>query len=167
MATDVPLEGDWRDDDELAGPVLPHRRVRDTAELDITPMIDVVFLLLIFFLVCSTAAVQSAVELPPARHGGAVSERSAVIITIAAREGPGPARVYLGDGMQGAPLPDDEDEQAARIAEFVESGYFEGKTNVLVKAERKVRNGDVWRVESAIGRAEGVDGLYVGVLEIE
>ena len=38
-------------------------------ELSITPMIDVTFLLLVFFLVCSKVATQDAVDLPPARYG--------------------------------------------------------------------------------------------------
>ena len=69
--------------DEDAGPVIARRPVGETADLDITPMIDITFLLLIFFMVASTSDVQTSVELPPARHGKGVSERDSVIITIA------------------------------------------------------------------------------------
>ncbi|HUT91304.1 MAG TPA: biopolymer transporter ExbD [Thermoguttaceae bacterium] len=152
--------------EEEEGPVLPRRPVSDTAEMDITPMIDITFLLLIFFIVCSTASVQSAVELPPARHGTGVSDRTSVVLTVAERGGPGPALVYLADGKKGKPLSDDEDLRAAEIAQAVEQGMQAGKLTVLVKAERGVKHGDVWRVETAAGRVEGVK-LYVAVLEVE
>jgi len=154
------------DEEEETGPVLPRHPVRDTAEMDITPMIDITFLLLIFFLVCSTANLQTAVELPPARHGTGVSDRSSVIITVAERGGPGPALVFLADGRKGNPLSDDEDLQADEIAQKVEQGLMEGKSTVLVKAEKGVKHGEVWRVETAAGRVEGVK-LHVAVLEID
>ncbi|OHB78713.1 MAG: hypothetical protein A2V98_07195 [Planctomycetes bacterium RBG_16_64_12] len=153
-------------DEEEAGPVLERRPVLDTTEMDITPMIDITFLLLIFFLVCSTANVQTAVELPPARHGTGVSDRTSVVLTVADRGGPGPALVYLGDGKKGKPLSDDEDAQANEIAHAVEQGLEKGKPTVLIKAEKGVKHGDVWRVETAAGRVEGAK-LHVAVLEVE
>jgi biopolymer transport protein ExbD len=159
-AWDEPFE------EEAVGPVLPRRPVKDTAEMDITPMIDITFLLLIFFLVCSTTAVQSAVELPPARHGTGVSDRNAVILTIQDRGKSVPARVFVGDGTGGDHLPDDEDLQADAIVEAVEQGLSEGKTTVLVKAEKGVRHGEMWRVYTAAGRAEA-GTLHVAVLEVE
>ena len=42
----LPDEDDFQDD----APVIPRRPMKDTADMDITPMIDIVFLLLIFFL---------------------------------------------------------------------------------------------------------------------
>jgi biopolymer transport protein ExbD len=154
--------------EEEEGPVLPHRPVADTAEMDITPMIDIVFLLLIFFLVCSTTAVQSAVELPRARHGTGVSDRSSVILTVQDQGKTAPARVYLSDGIdQNSRLPDDPELQAAAITEAVEQGAAQGKTTVLVKAEKGVRQGEMWRVYTAVGRAETSSTLHVAVLEVE
>jgi biopolymer transport protein ExbD len=151
---------------DAAESVLPRRPVQDTAEMDITPMIDITFLLLIFFLVCSTTSSQTAVELPRARHGTGVSDRTSVILTVADRGGKNSALVYLGDGRQGTPLPDDEDLQAAQITQAVEQGLQQGKSTVLIKAEKGVKHGDVWRVETAAGQVEGV-GLYVAVIETE
>ena len=153
-------------DEEDAGPVLARRPVEDTAEMDITPMIDITFLLLIFFLVCSTAAVQSAVELPGARHGTGVSDRNAVILTVQDQGKTSPVRVYVGDGAKGKHLPDDPDLQSDAIAEAVEEGLLAGKTTVLVKAEKGVRHGEMWRVYTAAGRADA-GSLHVAVLEVE
>jgi biopolymer transport protein ExbD len=153
-------------DEEDAGAVLPRHPVEDGAEMDITPMIDITFLLLIFFLVSSTTSAQSALELPPARHGSGVSDRTSVIITVADSGGAGPARVYLGDGRQGKALPEDEDLMAEEIAHAVEQGLESGKMTVLVKAEKGVKHGDAWRVYTAVGQVEDVQ-LHVAVLEIE
>lgn len=153
---------------EEEGPVLPRRRVKDTAELDITPMIDIVFLLLIFFLVASIPDVQIAADLPRARHGEGVNPRTAVIITIAEPDGPGRARVFLSDGKIGTPLPDDPDEQAKLIRQAVEEGFrSEGKSAVLVKAEKRVPYREDARVVDAVASAdvENVQ-LYFAVFEI-
>jgi biopolymer transport protein ExbD len=184
----------WRDPvpEEDERPVLPRRPVRETAEMDITPMIDIVFLLLIFFLVCSTTAVQSPVELPPARYGVGTSERTSTVITIANPGGPGPAPVCIGDGKAGSPLPEASDpdaqdaailqavsgkgitllpndpaEQRELVTRAVSMGYEKlGKSTVLVKAEKGVKHGDVWRVELAAGAVDGIR-LRVAVLEVE
>jgi biopolymer transport protein ExbD len=146
--------------EEDEAPALPRRPVRETADMDITPMIDIVFLLMIFFLVCSTASMRMAVDLPPARHGGGVSEQSSVIITVTEGKAGGPARVYLADGVKGKALdPGDTESIAAYIRK-------ENKPNVLIKAEGKVKHGDVYQVESAADRSGG-SKLHVAVMEAD
>lgn len=49
------------DDDE--GPVLP-RKERPEQEMDMTPMVDVTFLLLIFFMVTAAFSLQKSIEMP-------------------------------------------------------------------------------------------------------
>ena len=108
---------------EDEGALLPKRPIDDSADMDITPMIDITFLLLIFFIVCSTMSASTAVELPDARHGTGVDERNSVIITIDAQgDGQAPA-VYLGDGKAGERLPEDHDTQQDMVFEYVEAVY--------------------------------------------
>ena len=152
--------------EEDLGPVLPRRPVKDSAEMDITPMIDITFLLLIFFLVCSTLAQQTAVELPPARHGSGVDERSSVIITVEPRGVGRPPAVYLGDGTSGSPLDDDHAAQEEMIMEEVEKGLLRGKSNVLIKAAMGVKHGEVSRVAADAARVEGIR-LHMAVFEIQ
>ena len=64
----------------MAAP-MPRKKLEDV-EMDITPMIDITFLLLIFFLVCSTPDQDTAIEMAKARYGRGVGERNSVIITI-------------------------------------------------------------------------------------
>ena len=143
------------------------RRALDTSnELDMTPMIDCTFLLLIFFLVGSTPDMDTAVQLPPARHGVAADPRTSVIVTIAERGGSAPALVYLADGKIGTPLPDDPAAQEAAILQAVEQGHSEGKTGVLVKAERGVKHSDVARAAAVVGQVQGMR-LYLAVLEAD
>jgi biopolymer transport protein ExbD len=150
---------------EDEGALLPRRPVDDSAEMDITPMIDIVFLLLIFFLVCSTLAESTAVELPEARHGTGVDERNSVIITIDARGDGLPPAVYLGDGTSGEMLPDDHDAQRTMILEYVEAGFSPQRPNVVIKASKGVKHGEVSRVSTAAAGVEGIR-MYLAVFEI-
>jgi len=132
--------------------------------MDITPMIDITFLLLIFFIVCSTPDQKSGIELPQARHGKGVGERNSVIITIS-DEGIDSAPVYLADGKTGDSLPKDFDQQAELIREAVEKGRRqEGKENVLIKADRNVASREVARVIKAVSAVEGAK-IHLAVLE--
>lgn len=135
-------------------------------EMDITPMIDITFLLLIFFLVASKMDPSAAIQLPPARHGFPAVEKSAVIITMAA-ESDGQAAVYTANGKLDEQRVDggDIDAQEDEIAAFVEEQIAGGKENVLIKAERGIKHREVARISKAATRPEGVQQLYLAVLE--
>jgi biopolymer transport protein ExbD len=150
-------------EEEPESPVVLRKPEREDVDMDITPMIDIVFLLLIFFLVCSTAASQMAVELPTARHGTGVSERNSVTITVEAAGGDEPATIYIGD-TSGKPLPNSVEQQEAEIVQAVEEGVAQGKTNVLVMAAKDAKHKDVSRAAAAVGQVEGVK-LYMAVVE--
>ena len=139
--------------------------VRESADqLDMTPMIDCVFLLLIFFVLGAIPDWEKLVELPPARYGVAADPRQSVFITVADRGGPGPARVYLADGKVGSPLPDHPQQQRAAIIQAVRTGRHQGKTAVLLKAERSVRHAEVARIAQAASQVSNMK-LYLAVLE--
>jgi biopolymer transport protein ExbD len=59
--------------------IFKRKRSLEEAEMDITPMIDCTFLLLIFFLVTSKMKPELAVDLPKAKHGAVVVEQSSII----------------------------------------------------------------------------------------
>src|ERR1700759_870543 len=94
-------------------------QVEDT-EMDITPMIDCTFLLLIFFTVTSSPDAQTALNLAPAKHGVRGSIQYSVIFSGPdAGEGK-PAEVYLADGKVGQPLSGTPAEQEVLIRQAVE-----------------------------------------------
>lgn len=150
-------------DDDLDEPISLARRRIDEPELDITPMIDMTFLLLIFFLVTSVPDVQKALSLPPARHGVAVDTRAALIVTLA-ETGAAEPDVYLADGRVGAPLSHQPAEQETAIKQAVRDAIGQGKTSVLIKAERGVLHRYVARVSAAASSA-GEVGINVAVME--
>lgn len=159
MADTAELETEFE-----ASPIRKRNR-GDDVEVDITPMIDITFLLLIFFIVCSTPDQNSTFELAEARHGKGVSERNSVFITISA-ESADPAPVYLADGISGESLTNDPDEQKELIREAVEKGRLELKENVLIKADKNVAHREVARVIKAVSLVEGAK-IHLAVLEAD
>lgn len=140
------------------------RRKMDEVEIDITPMIDITFLLLIFFIVASKLDEGATVELPKAKHGTSVAMKSSAVLTIApAGE---QAAIYCGEGQSDETLikstsPDDQEEE---IIAYLEEQINAGKTEVIIMAEKGVRHGEVARVSKAVGKI-GSDTLFVAILE--
>lgn len=162
--TDEQEDDDWLHEDDAQH----HRSIRtEDAEMDITPMIDMTFLLLIFFLVCSTPDQHTMIDLPSGRYGAGVSERESLIITVS-DEGVDTAPVYLADGkVESERLTDEPEEQGRLIAEAVEKSKQEdAKDNVIIKADRNVAHREVARVIKAVSRVEGAK-IYLAVLEAE
>jgi biopolymer transport protein ExbD len=167
----------WRDpltdEDEDEGPVLAHSPVKDDSELDITPMIDITFLLLIFFLVAAQRD-PSSVELPSARYGSLAGVYSSIVVTLA-DDGTGKALVYRGDGAGDDTrlVRGDADAQQQELGEWVGQELLQGnKTGVLIKAARGVRHGDVARISRICVEAGGGEGanrlpLHMAVLETD
>ena len=146
--------------------LLERKRFEDTTEMDITPMIDCTFLLLIFFIVCSQTDVQSAIKLAKAHHGVTVGAKSTTILTIA-ESGRESADVYLADGKDPEGLlPGDLEQQADIIRGAVQTAMDEGRTDVLIKAEKGVSHRDVSRVAAAASQVEGIH-LFFGVMDAE
>ncbi|MCS7305643.1 MAG: biopolymer transporter ExbD [Thermoguttaceae bacterium] len=133
-------------------------------ELDMTPMIDCVFLLLIFFVLGVIPDLEKLVELPPARYGVAADPRQSVFITVVDQGSRRPARVYLADGKVGLPLPDNPQMQQAAILQAVQAGRHQGKTGIILKAERTVRHAEVARIAQAASQVPYMK-LYLAVLE--
>lgn len=136
---------------------------KQESDIDMTPMIDCVFQLLIFFLVGSIPDYATAVELAPARHGKGADPNTAVIITVA-DTGAKDADVFLADGKIGAPLTKDPKAQQTAISEAVREGQQNGKSGVILKAQRSVKFREVNRVASAVALVEDMR-LYFAVLE--
>ncbi len=133
--------------------------------MDITPMIDITFLLLIFFLVCSTLDQSSSVQLPPAYFGSAVSERDSTVITV---DGSGmDSVVYLDGGTSGAPLSSNKETQEKEIAKAVEDGFRDGKSTVVIRASGDLFQAEVNRIETAVGTIPGVKTIHIAVKEMK
>ncbi len=151
------------DEEEIARPPRP-KRDEEELDMDITPMIDITFLLLIFFLVSSTPDETTAMNLPPAQYGGAVSQEFSTVISVA-EGGIDQAPVYRGDGkIPKNLLSTDPQVRAEEITQHISEGLSDGKTDVVIKADRGVACRDIDVVLKAISKTEGVK-IYLGVLE--
>ncbi|MGI9456918.1 MAG: ExbD/TolR family protein [Aeoliella sp.] len=149
-------------DDDFIRPPRPKRD--DDVEMDITPMIDITFLLLIFFLVTSRPDETTSIHLPQAQHGGAVSQRFSTIFSVA-EGGLDHAPVYEGDGkVPGNELPTDMEERNARVKEYIEAGLHDGKTDVVIKGDRGISCGDVKGVLMAVSKVDGI-GIHLAVFQ--
>lgn len=131
-------------------------------EMDITPMIDITFLLLIFFLVSSKMNPEQAVDLPKARNGGVVAAKESVVIVMHRGSGD-QAEVKRADGSLFA---SELEQQNEEIAEYVQKGLDAGMKHVIIRAEGSVRHGEVTRVSRAISESmEEGQVINIAVME--
>ena len=135
-----------------SGGMLKPRKKVEEADLDITPMIDVTFLLLIFFMVASTMQGTPDRDLPPAKFGVGVQDSNAILIAINRPSAPGDIPVVvLSTGEEVTPGDNDA------IRGDVENGLQKDENSeVIIQADREVPAGFVKEVMRAVTEVEGV-----------
>ena len=131
-------------------------------EFDITAMVDLVFMMNIFFLVTFVTAALGEINLPAANHAVALDSEKATVITVLAGPDWKTVFVYLGDGKKGTPIAE-ADDQATQIANLVEREAAQGKDAVLIKAEKGIRLREIKRIANAASR-EGMK-LHIAIME--
>lgn len=159
---------------EESGFELPKRkRNKDDGELDVTPMIDVTFLLLAFFVVVSKMDPQAAVALPMASYGDSIQDKSCVTLILVLDEETGSkAEIYKGRTMKADTRIADAEEEEMEIAigEYVESEFAKdpAKQFVLIKAAGAVKTGMVEMVKRGVLQSELAASrkIYIGI-EVE
>ena len=149
-------------DDEFVMP----RKKRGDDEMDITPMIDITFLLLIFFVVASKMDPTQTGEIPSADHGLAVSAKDSAVIFIE----PGGGEQAVLTRRDGSRFSTDEETQSAQIVEYLtrelEKSIDRDKNQVMLLGSPEVHVGEVTRVQQIIGDAfEDLDFTYIAVKE--
>ena len=124
-------------------------------DIDITPMIDCVFLLLIFFMVTSTMQGAKALTLPAAKNGLGVNSKDATTVTVFSDDGE--PSVYLSDAERNnGPVGLDE------VGTYVKDS---GNLVMIIKADQDVPSGFIEEV--ARSAADVVEDLefYVGITD--
>lgn len=143
-----------------------NKGVVEDEEVDITPMIDITFLMLIFFLVTSTPDQKTSIELAEALHGNAVSQRESIVFSVAFA-GLEQAPVFAADGkIPESALSDDLEKQDEQIQEEVSAGMSEGKENVIIKADKAVTYQNIDRIIKSVSKSEGIK-IHLAVLDTE
>jgi biopolymer transport protein ExbD len=130
------------------------RRREEALELQLLPLIDVVFLLLIFFLMGTTFIElldKLDIELPPSKVASRQERRNNLLEMSATGE------IYLN----GARVSMQElEESLERIAEG------KGSKTVVIKADRRVTHGDVVQVMGLCQKAKLLDIAIAALLEV-
>ena len=149
------------DDDEEEPIALPRPKF-DDSEADITPMIDMTFLLLIFFVVTSTMDPAQIGKIPKAINGLNVPAEESVLLFLSAASGDKAVVTTL----EGREFSSDENTQTSEIVDFVTQQLDQGKKQVMIFGDDNVRVGEVTRVQRIIGDAfETIDKTYIAVQE--
>ena len=144
--------------------LIARRSDEETPEFDITAMVDLVFLMNLYFLVTFLTVAMGEMALPAADHASPLNADTAVVLSLARSLDGESVTVYIGDGEKGEPI-NDAAQQEERVQAAIEEGIASGKEAVLLKAESKVRLADLFRISSLLS---GHDlKLHVAVLERE
>lgn len=148
-----------------AGGLVMRKPVSADSSFDITAMIDLVFMMNIYFLVTTLTALAGDLDLPRASHVVPVDDAKATTVSIVlAADGKTPIVTVGSDESKGKMT--DPDEQVEKVKQAVEKGVRENKTDVVLRAERAVRLKDISRIAGAASKVEGAK-LFVAVLETD
>ncbi|WP_339734418.1 biopolymer transporter ExbD [uncultured Gimesia sp.] len=129
-------------------------------DLDITPMIDVTFLLLIFFMVTSTMQATQDSDVPVARHGVGVDTRGSTMVLVH----------NDGNGLNGTSVVELKEASGttevtlAELTAHIRERFQAGVVDVIIKADRGVPHGFVQEVTRAVTEVDGVK-FYIGIEE--
>lgn len=116
-------------------------------ELDITPMIDVTFLLLIFFMVTSTMQGTPDRDIPPSLSGSSQNPAAMLeLVVVAPVTANGDAQILL----EGKTMTLEELKSAVAQEAAVK------EAEIMIMAERQVASGFIGEVESALSEVENV-----------
>ena len=140
---------DDEDDDDDDGPIGLPRKPFDDSEADITPMIDMTFLLLIYFVVTSTMDPSKIGLIPKATAGLNVSAEESAVLFLSV----GSTNKANVTSFEGKEFSSDEDTQAGEIVEYITEEIDQGKKQVMLFGDEEVRVGEVTRVQRIIGDA--------------
>ncbi len=147
------------------GSFMPRRKIGDDSDFDITAMIDLVFMMNIFFLVTSLTKAMGLGDLPTSSYCVPADENESVVIAVMVGPDPENPRVFIGGDTSKEPVTDPES-QAEQIRAAVEKGVAENKSTVLIKAEKNIRLRHTSRISAVITSVEGAKPLYA-VLEMD
>ncbi|HBF09979.1 MAG TPA: biopolymer transporter ExbD [Gammaproteobacteria bacterium] len=119
------------------------KRKRDPIDVNLTPLIDVVFLLLIFFMVSTTFTKESRLTLQlPEAEGEAVAEQKDIIEVVVSAEGH-----YV---INGRPLVNDSIKTL--MSAIAEVSSSDSQLPFIITADQDAKHQAVIRVYDAAGR---------------
>ena len=150
---DLPEAGDARDPFRVGG-----RTPDEEAAMEMAPMIDVTFLLLIFFMLTNSLANPAAMEVPDAVHGRGVTLEGQQLILVD-EEG----RYYLGDVATEQTAVDSLEAVVGEVRRNVRANRQ--TLDVIVSAHRQCKHRYVRELVEGLGAVEDLGRIQLGVEE--
>jgi biopolymer transport protein ExbD len=148
----------------LGGGLLPSKKKHDDAEFDITAMIDLVFLMNIYFMfLFITKAGGELPDLPSAVHAAPLELEDAMVINVLA--GPDPNFVFVELEEEKGEKFSDPGVQEEKIGRAADKAAAAKKTKLLIKAQKSVRLREIQRIVALAIRDDMT--LHVAVMETE
>jgi biopolymer transport protein ExbD len=130
------------------------KRKHEEVHIDFTPMIDCMFLLLMFNMIAFTLTGSSDLDMPKARYATGNDAADATTITIRQPAAPGdPSHVEI-EGVEKTGSATLEEIRTA-----IQQAAAEGKMQVVIKAEKRVPIRELMDVASQVGEVEGTSLL--------
>lgn len=124
---------------------LKRKKKKEEADLDITPMIDVTFLLLIFFMVTSTMQGTPDKDIPPALSGKNENAAAFRDLTVLSPKSAGADSEMMLDGN-----PITLDELRVEVIQAAALATKDNPLKIMIYAERDVKSGSIGEVESVL-----------------
>jgi biopolymer transport protein ExbD len=137
--------------------LVPRKSLGDDARFDVTAMVDLVFMMNIFFLVTWAEMARAEIDLPKAKHCKAAEQSASIVFTIMKDH-----TVFIGDGSGGASISPGEFDQ--KVTSVVEDGVRDERNIVLIKAEKDVPLRDVAHLAGVATAVKGTQ-LMLAVIE--
>lgn len=132
---------------EPDAPLVLRSKTHHEATFDITAMIDLVFMMNIFFLVTTVAAAQLEMDLPTMRHCVPTDPDDALVISVSETTPPA-LTIDLGRETVDAAITD-PDRQKEVVQRAVRDARQAGKRIILVKAAQSVKLREIKRISAA------------------
>lgn len=159
---------DWAPMEKEGRLIEPELEEEDPAEMDMTPMIDVTTLLLIFFLVGGTFLLQASVALPEAKTGTpdlpSEAEPVGIMIKLDPKESAGGTVVFEDAASQPVALENLVAGYKERVARRRDNGQSVFLNEATIRAHRDVPFGIVRQTMAKLTEA-GAANIHVAVEE--
>ena len=126
--------------------------------MEMAPMIDVTFLLLIFFMLTNSLANPTAMDVPAAVHGRGVTLEGQQLILI-----DGNGRYYLGDTANEQTATDSLDALVQEVGQNARQS--KAPLDVIVSAHRDVKHRRVRELVEGLAGLDGLGAILLGVEE--
>ena len=134
------------------------RRRHDEAEMDMTPMIDVTFQLLIFFMLTNHLANPAPIDVPEAVYGRGIDAAGRQTIVLDEQ-----GRYYLGDVVSPENVSPSLDALAREVAGNASAS--DRALDVIISAHKKAKYAQIKQLIERLGKISNLGKVMLGVTE--